>query len=444
MDMFRQGMKSIPKSFPYRVEPLVEPLVDPLYDDQEWNTTKNATRLSAVLGPWTVYSNLRTDTLDNHVDAYLSMYVMCDGIMSANTCSLPFCEEVDNNICVKDANNAATCKKINETIVDWADAIIYFYLEYTIDLGFPLNYHETKNSGDIWVGPYHILFSQNPAFANGESVSGDSDTVDEYFVKYLIAPDTAYIKMPVDCDMMEEDEFYDYLGQGALEYTVQNQAAGNSFDDAYDPFYKTCENGDIIPVLPYVSFKFVASGNSTEAEEEIEIDVEYKLLVYPKEGSALAEFFPTLKDEGFPVDGPYCYDDDPERGWVLDLSYDSAEGSEYGTETEHSCVEDYECVPPQLDECDCTAARIGNYSFGFDAEPSDDSIGLDSDLYITLSVIFMGITSAGSIYYNLLMMRKIRETREILAIELEKEEDEEEEDEGKKELEFEITVDVDP
>merc|ERR1712232_121436 len=133
-----------------------------------------------------------------------------------------------------------------------------------------------------------------------------------------------------------------------------------------------------------------------------------KLLTYPNTNSALYYLMPSLKDNGFPFSGPYCYDGDPNRGWTLDLVFDSVEGTTLGTELDHVCIGDYECMPPHLKACNCTMAVNDNIIFE-PIEAKDDSVDLKSDIYIEISTAFLLIAVIASCGYNYYLKKRIKE-----------------------------------
>jgi len=376
-------------------------------NDYQWNSTKNQTRISAILGPWTVYNNVKASFLPYKTGAYMTMYVLCDDQMSDNSCDLPFCSEFDSEVCLRSMENNASCNMMNETIVDWTDAIVFIYLEYYIDLGLPYNIHEKFSTGE-WIGPYHSIFAQDPDVYEEDRYTPDGQLIlDTYILKYLNAPSTEYLKWPESCDLFKADEFDEYLGAAAVNYTVNNQAKGLTFDEAFDPYYKTCENGNVKPMLPYVNFTFIQD-NDENRTEKILVRFEMKLLTYPPDDSAIYYLMPSLQDNGFPISGPYCYDGDPNRGYTFDLVFDSVEGTTLGTDLEHSCIGNYECIPSQLDACNCTMAVNDNIIFE-PIESEKDSIGLNTDIYFEIATAILSIAVLFSIGYNFYLRKSIKE-----------------------------------
>ena len=376
-------------------------------ENTEWNTTKNQTRISSILGPWTVYNNAKASLLPYSTGSSLSMYVLCDEQMAGNSCTLPFCTEFDSEVCLRNMENDVSCNFMNESIVDWSDAIVFIFIEYYVDFGFPYNTKHVWSTGE-WVGPYHVVFAQDPDVYNEGRVTSDGELIlDTYILKYLNAPSTEYLTLPRGCTMFAPDEFKEYLGAAAVNHTVQNQAMGLSFEESFEPYYKTCENGDIKPMLPYVNFTFVR-GNDVNHTEKLYVRFEMKLLTYPNKESALYYLMPSLQDNGFPISGPYCYDGDPNRGWTFDLVFDSQEGTTLGTELEHSCIGDYECVPPQLEACNCSMAVNDNILFE-PIEANNNPIGLKTDIYIEIATVLLIIVSIASIGYNFYLQKRIKE-----------------------------------
>lgn len=379
--------------------------------DYQWNSTKNQTRISSILGPWTVYNNVKASILPYKTGAYLTMYVLCDDQMSGNSCILPFCSEFDSEVCLRTMENNASCDKMDETIVDWADAIVFIYLEYYIDLGFPYNIHEEFSTGE-WVGPYQVVFGQDPdVYKEGKVTSDGRLMLDTYILKYLISPTTEYLKIPPGCTIFTPEEFSGYLGEGAVNNTVRNQATGLTFDEAFDPYFETCENGNIEPMLPFVNFTYVQN-NDVNRTEELLVRFEMKLLTYPKKDTALYNLMPSLQDEGFPISGPYCYDGDPNRGYTFDLVFDSIEGTTLGTELQHACIGNYECVPPSLEGCNCTMAQNNDIIFE-PIQSKKENIGLSTDIYLEIGFAILAITVIASVSYNFYMGSRIKKVRSV-------------------------------
>ena len=171
-----------------------------LHPKNERNS-KNQTRISSIYGPWTIYNNAKASLLPYSTGSSLSLYVLCDNQMSQNSCSLPFCTELDSRICLRNIENAESCNFINQSIVDWSDAIVFIFIEYYVDFGFPYYTEHVWSTGE-WVGPYHVVFAQDyDVYGEGKQTSDGELILDRYILKYLNAPSTEYLNLPPGCTM---------------------------------------------------------------------------------------------------------------------------------------------------------------------------------------------------------------------------------------------------
>ena len=146
-----------------------------------------------------VYNNVKSSLLPYKLGASISMYVICDDQMASSACTLPFCSEFDSEVCLRSMENDASCNMMNETIVDWMDALVFIYIDFYVDFGFPYNTkHEWETGG--WVGPYNVIFAQDPDVYEEDRYTADGELIlDTYILKYLNAPSTEYLKFPPGC-----------------------------------------------------------------------------------------------------------------------------------------------------------------------------------------------------------------------------------------------------
>jgi len=118
-------------------------------------------------------------------------------------------------------------------------------------------------------------------------------------------------------------------------------------DDPYARYSKTCSHGDLRPILPRLevtrtTHPSVGSSSSNDGDGDgkspnttYSMKVDYPILSLPEGGiDDLYKLWPTLKRHlgpQFPLRGPYCYGNDPNRAYAINLSYDSAATAEAST-----------------------------------------------------------------------------------------------------------------
>lgn len=87
-------------------------------------STKSDSRIASILGTWTGLTNLKTDVGKYSLKANYILHVVCDS-MRVNSCSLPGCSEMDNQICARplidNKKNTEECHPMQETVSDWSD-----------------------------------------------------------------------------------------------------------------------------------------------------------------------------------------------------------------------------------------------------------------------------------------------------------------------------------
>jgi len=275
---------------------------------------KNMTKLSQLNGSWSGVISLRLDLGKYEMKTYVIIHIMCNPRRGVNRCAedtlIEDCNESDNKLCLLDEHHTETCGRMDKNVSDWSDALVYLNFGAEFDLGKPINMHEKKSTGDF-VGPYSVVFAQSP---------NSTLTSDIYSMKYVQSPSDPYLRMNQECDLFpSENDFQNYFGSEGVKFTTAHQT-GASLDNIYSPYLNTCENGDVQSVLPLITFEFHVDRDGNEI---LELSLDYKLLVFPKPSDAAYDIMPKLKKKGFPISGPYCYGGDPNRGWTVDMTYDS-------------------------------------------------------------------------------------------------------------------------
>jgi len=297
--------------------------------------------------------------------------------MRQYSCSLKDCNEIDNQVCekilVKNKNKKGQkmteqCKCMDDGIMDWSDVSAFLYFGAKVDAGIPFNKHVDHNTGG-WVGPLDLILAQSNSNNTNDDIAtvhqdnnfGDAakpqpppkpvQLVDRYVARYVTTPTTPYLQMPENSTLFREEDFERYLGPTAVNETTHVQVNANELNP-YAPYLKTSDNGNVKPILPLYEFRFIKNMNSTKEEESIQVKLNYKILTIPKKTDIMYKVFPTLQKRmnhrhgAFHISGPYCYGEDPHRGYTFDLNYDSNDANDDQVMTlVHGCVEGLPCVP---------------------------------------------------------------------------------------------------
>jgi len=362
---------------------------------------KNITRIASTLGTWTGQTHLKTDIGSYELLAYFVIHFMPDP-MRGYGCSLEGCIEQHNQICEVGNTDAdgvdgytQSCNDIAGNIIDWSDVTAFMYFGARIDVGFPFNKHRAEDTGG-WVGPFNIIMANGDIPPNNDN-DNDNDpakpkVVDRYVSRYVKSPLTQYLKMPQNCSLLGEDDFNKVAGPIAVDSTTQGQYDPNRSDDDssddYDPYQKylgTCDNGDVKPYLPLFEFDFEQSQstdvNGTETlQENIQVKVNYKFLTMPNKSDFMYKLWPMVQrrfnkaNMGFHVSGPYCYGDDPGRGYTFDMNFDTRDPKAM-LKLNHGCVEGLPCTPPAAELYNLQRGGGGGSSGGGGDNPPDSNGG---------------------------------------------------------------------
>lgn len=300
---------------------------------------KNNTRLSSLLGTWTGQTRMKALAGPYEMDVYFIVHLMPDPLRGYG-CIQPNCTELMNHVCVEQRDDfTQKCVSLQDGPIEWSDVSAFFYFGARVDAGIPFNVHVEHTTGG-WIGPLNIILAQNTSTTR---TSDDTIIMDHYSVRYAETPTTSLLHNHPNCTLFGSEDFEKYFGKTAVQTTVREQVHATSHDgeDPYAPYLKTCENGNLKPILPLFDFVFI---NDTTKEEKLEIKLDYKILTFPKKGAPMYKLFPTLQERlnrrkgEFHISGPYCYGNDSNRGWTFDFNYDSKHESDYMTLV-HGCVE---------------------------------------------------------------------------------------------------------
>jgi len=270
-----------------------------------------------------------------------------------------------------------------------------FYLGTKIDAGSPFDVHTEQSTGG-WVGPYNVILAKNNSMIGEMTDEGDK-IVDSYTMKYVTSPNTPYLKMPDECNILQYADFYNYLGPGAVNNTVQEQIQ-YEFNENYDPYaeyYETCKNGDVKPILPMIQFNFLTDDDKRRYNETVQVKVNYKILTFPT-NPVFGDLVPMFKKHGAPISGPYCWDDNPNRAYAVDFYFDSESAHpDDRVHFYHACIEGLPCIPPAVENCNCTGGSE------IHKEPSDATVVEVGESIILGSVaLVLTIVLMISLVYN--------------------------------------------
>jgi len=206
--------------------------------------------------------------------------------------------------------------------------------------------------------------------------------VDKYVSRYVqsqsVSPSFWQNLPPTECTLYNKaDDWTCFLGSSSLEYmtAVQtNLSIANSTNrqpDIYAPYLQTCQHGNVQPTLPLVELEFRnfnsnstinATNNTDNNKLKMALKFQYKIMAVPTPDEQAYRLLPQLQSkfqghgEYNILSGPYCYGDDPHRGYSFDLNFNTAE--QQSTEKSNTdkqklgqsflirgCVDGYPCVP---------------------------------------------------------------------------------------------------
>ena len=324
------------------------------YQEGTYHLSKNTTHISSILGTWTGQTHLKTNVGSYELLAYFVVHFMPDP-MRGYGCTLKDCIEEHNQVCeVKQDSNDPVCSNLAGHMIDWSDINAFIYFGARIDAGFPFNKHRAEDTGG-WVGPLNIIMASADIPDPHPNLDNSTIVVDRYVSRYVNSPLTKFLKMPTNCSLLGEDDFNKVAGPIAVESTTKGQYDPNrnpNNDKDYDPYHdhlNTCDNGDVQPILPLFQFDF--EQNVASKEESIQVKLDYKFLTMPNKDDYMYKLFPMVQrrfnkaDLGFHISGPYCYGNDPNRGYTFDMNFDTRDPKAMLTLT-HGCIEGLPCTPP--------------------------------------------------------------------------------------------------
>jgi hypothetical protein len=317
-----------------------------------------------------------------------------------------------NGFADENSSGGKVCLDLAGKVVDWSDVSAFIYFGARVDAGFPFNKHREEDTGS-WVGPLNVIMAKGTI---PSPKAGDKQViVDRYLSRYVNSPLTPHLKMPENCTLLSKDDFNKVAGPIAVNSTTKGQYDPNRTDENSDPYQKylnTCDNGDVQPLLPLIQFDFEKDLESQQ--ESIQVKLDYKFLSMPSKSDYMYSLFPMVQrrfnkaDLGFHISGPYCYGNDPKRGYTFDMNFDTRDPKAMLTLT-HGCIDGLPCTPPaaSLWQAQAGASKIHVKpnvipSNGGATIDVGSSIGL---IFLNFVLVTLLITSC---FYNCKLRRQLK------------------------------------
>lgn len=355
---------------------------------------KNTTRIgSSLLGTWSAEVQL-SDHHHDSLSAYFLVHFMADPRKS-HGCSLADCSEVDNQVCMMEADPEGIihdrCQEIaKQTDVSWSDLNAFFYFGVKVDSESKPKAKFELSTGE-WIGPFNILMAQDEVVPFGVN---NSTMVDRYVGRYVQSQSTMPVflqnRMPLSSTLYHKpNDYAAFLGHSALSFMTKSQtnysiSANDTTiqNDPYAPYYQNCTLGDVQPILPLIELEYFDdssnnTSNKTNVDDlEMALRLQYKIMAVPSPDERAYRVLPQLQNKfqgqgAFNIiGGPYCYQQDDQRGWSLDLTLDSQHNGT-GVEFVRGCLpglSDIPCVPPAA--MGGIPIRQANHTCSHDVEPS--------------------------------------------------------------------------
>jgi hypothetical protein len=262
----------------------------------------------------------------------------------------------------------------------------FFQFGFQLRTGIAFKTYTFMNTSD-WLGPYNLVMAPLPRSENlevirvaalgeakattttttaatTENTFGSSSVAKKYLQKfvsrYVITPSSSQLQYPPEATVLQPETFDRIVGMTAINQTIHVQQSLRPREDPYALYRETCVKGDIpagilpriqlgmltttttitddddddIPrmaishdllSLPSSTFRNVSSSSTTTEIAMLRVD--FSLLSLPDPKSKLYNLWPTLQQHlgaTFPLEGPYCYGNDPKRAYAMQLAYDSA------------------------------------------------------------------------------------------------------------------------
>lgn len=313
-----------------------------------------------LLGTWTLHTDASVDIGYYKAKSFLVMHVLQDPLR-VYSCQLKGCDELNNQACQQsggggggegfsenddDGNDNTECLDTETNIVEWSDVSVFFQFGFTLTSGavWKTRIHQDTSG---WLGPYNVVLARNQTKMVG-SGNHSSYTRTSYVSRYVSTLATDYLQPPVNISLVPPAKFDAYAGAIAVQQTIHAQPQLHVGDDAYGMQQGSCDNGNAQPILPRFQWTTDDKYNTSS------LQFDFQLLSIPEKKDPLYKQWPSFQKhlEGeFPIQGPYCYNDDSKGGYVVDISVDTS-SSENENTTDYSyfewtkgCIEGLPCWP---------------------------------------------------------------------------------------------------
>jgi len=375
-----------------------------MIDDETVHPGKNASRIASLMGTWTTYADLKASFGNYHVKTYFVAHFMPDP-MSQYACEITneeaeegndqpqeassSCREWDNRICQKSApskingkwTEVKTCHDIPQVVSEWSDVAVFYNIGIEIVAGYPFRVNKFMDTGG-WIGPFNLVLaqdttttttSQNATTVHDSTTTTPPQLLDRYRVRYVATASTPNLsRRPINDTLFSGGVKYDAIMGATAVNTTRNMQANftQTRSDPYAPYHKTCRHGDLQPILPLYGFDFVRAAaspkdnnnnNTDQQEEDLQVHVDYQLVLAPQIHNTAYKYMPWMQREinrqqmGFTLEGPYCYEQDPKRAWSIAVHMNASFASDSDVASSSSspavhlqrgCVQGLPCLPP--------------------------------------------------------------------------------------------------
>ena len=241
---------------------------------------------------------------------------------------------------------------------------VFFQYGFEVESGtYPFRSHWIQNTSDTeWLGPYNVLLPPS-------SSQSSLPATDEYTSsRYVSTVATDYLLLPVNDTVHHQDTsvFDAAAGPTAVHATIAHQVdwdlsppdphthrRTSPTRDPYAPHYRSCQNGNIQPMLPRFSIGKDHEDHSPHRTPTWQL--EFLLWSLPSSTSnnnnnEANKWWPALQKHlpDFPVVGPYCYQGQVSTdsgAYALNVSYDTLRQKNNTWTMTQGCVKNLPCWP---------------------------------------------------------------------------------------------------
>jgi len=259
------------------------------------------------------------------------------------------------------------CVDTETTQLEWSDVTVFFQFGFQLRTGIVRKTYHNIHTAD-WVGPYNMILAPIEKrdkwceLARTSSVGLSegpppcrAPQKQTYVSRYVATPWTdSQLQRPFASSAIfnfDSGVLEDVAGTTAINATIRRaqrnwRGDNDKDDDPYAKHSRSCSQGDLTPILPRLEITRDRGSKTTKPRYSMKLD--YSVLSLPVPGiDDLYKLWPKIKKHlgpAFPLRGPYCYGNDPNRGYAMHLSYDSTEPAEAATwKGVKGCVPPWPC-----------------------------------------------------------------------------------------------------